>query len=941
MARILVIVAVVAAAAGVARADDDVAPLVKQMRAIEVTDPFSAAKLARRIYEARRKLAGDDHVETIRSKIDWATLLVRTGEYAGAIKLDQELVAQADKLHGADSDDARDRLRALIGAYELNGDDADAAFQRLLALTQKRDGATSMRYMHELVGYGQYLGMRQQDAAAQQAYEQAQHLADAAGHPEQGPITELGLLYVKTAQYPRAQAVFDRNVASLASAPALQRLQRLQWIGSIFHIHGRDDLAKPYYDQAHQIGDAEIARVESEQGPAARELAPVLFTTGWMLYETGDYANADRVLTRLVALQEKLHESIVSYAQLASARRALGRPKEALDLFGKAKDQMARLSKTNHSGMNSMMGDIERELGHYKHAEELYLEEQADLDRTRGKGAILGQGLQLGLVAIYVAAHELDKAQRVLAEDLDIAERELATVMGTGTEADHLTYFANQANQLDTAIAFDVQVAPKSAAATRLALTTLLRRKGRPLDAAAANLATIRGKLSPEDRQLLDDLADARGRLAKLAVAGPTGVADYGKQVAELEDRIRELEVALGKKSAQYRVITQTVDVPAVQAKIPRDARLVELVSYQPRDWHAPDVPKPPPLPRRYAAYVLGARGEPVVVDLGPVRAIDDAIATFRKALGSPDDDHVAERARALYDLAFRPIVPALAGAKQVLIAPDGALNLVPFAALHDGKRYLVEDYTFTFLTSGRDLLRLGVHGNPSGGPIIFADPDFDGGDAPVQPAGRRSRSLTGLTWPRLPGTGQEADAIAPALADATVLRGKQATEAAVKAVHAPPVLHLATHGFFLEGSDDNPLLASGLAFAGANKLASGHEDGILTALEASGLDLWGTKLVAMSACETGLGKVSNGDGVYGLRRALVIAGAESLVMSLWQVDDKATRDLMSGYYKRLKAGEGRSAALRAVQLELAHQPRYAHPYFWASFVAAGDSGPL
>ena len=940
MLRILVVVALLS---GVARADDDVAQLEQQLHAIEMTDPFAAAKLAGRIYEARRKRAGDDNIETIRSKIDWSSLLVRTGEYAAAIKLDKELLALAEKQHGAESDDVRDRLHSLIGVYELHGDDAEPLLQRALAITQKLDGAQSMRNMHELVGYGQYLAMRQQDAAAQQVFEQAERIADAGGHADQGPATQLGLLYVKTAQYPRAQAVFDRDVARLASAPAVSRLQRLQWIGSIFHIRGRDDLAKPYYDQARKLGDAEIARLEADKGPAARELVPMLFAVGWMLHETGDDAAADRVLTRLVALQEKLRDPMPAYAQLATTRRALGRPNEALELFGKAKEQMTRVTKTNNTGMNSMMGDIERELGHYKHAEELYLEEQAQLDLQRGKGGILTTRLQLGLVAIYVAAHELDKAQRVLAEDLDIAERELATVLGTGTEADHLSYFERQSYELDTAIAFDVQVAAKSAAATRLAVTTLLRRKGRPLDAAAANLATIRSKLSPEDRQLLDDLGDARGRLAKLAVAGPTGVADYAKRVAELDDRIRELEVALGRKSAQYKVVAQTVDLAAVQAKIPRDAKLVELVDYQPRDWHAPDVPKPPPLPRRYAAYVLGARGEPVVVDLGPAQAIDDAIAKFRKALGDPDNDRVAELAHALYELAFRPIVPALAGAKQVLIAPDGALNLVPFAALHDGKHYLVEDYTFTVLTSGRDLLRLGVRGTANGGPLIFADPDFDGGDAAAQPAGRRARAMTGLTWPRLPGTGQEADAIAPALAGATVLRDKQATEAAVKAVHAPPVLHLATHGFFLESADDgdNPLLESGLAFAGANKLASGRDDGILTALEASGLDLWGTKLVVMSACETGLGKVSNGDGVYGLRRALVIAGAESLVMSLWQVDDKATRDLMSGYYKKLAAGEGRSAALRAVQLELAHQPKYAHPYYWASFIAAGDSGPL
>ncbi len=170
---------------------------------------------------------------------------------------------------------------------------------------------------------------------------------------------------------------------------------------------------------------------------------------------------------------------------------------------------------------------------------------------------------------------------------------------------------------------------------------------------------------------------------------------------------------------------------------------------------------------------------------------------------------------------------------------------------------------------------------------------------------------------------------------------GPQATEAALKQVSGPRILHVATHGFFLPdilranaGStgarsvelvsseqmqtahQENPLLRSGLALAGVNQRQSGAgEDGVLTALEATGLDLWGTKLVVLSACETGLGEVKNGEGVYGLRRALVLAGSESQVMSLWQVSDAATRDLMAAYYERLQVGEGRTEALRQVQL--------------------------
>lgn len=160
--------------------------------------------------------------------------------------------------------------------------------------------------------------------------------------------------------------------------------------------------------------------------------------------------------------------------------------------------------------------------------------------------------------------------------------------------------------------------------------------------------------------------------------------------------------------------------------------------------------------------------------------------------------------------------------------------------------------------------------------------------------------------------------------------------------------------------------MRSGLILAGVNQHSSGpDEDGVLTALEAAGLDLFGTKLVVLSACETGLGDVQNGQGVYGLRRALVLAGSETQIMSLWKVSDDATRALMVAYYKRLQAGEGRTEALRQVQLamlqgKLTASPEaisgkqkgrretgdivseasgkdYRHPYYWAAFIPSGD----
>jgi tetratricopeptide (TPR) repeat protein len=203
---------------------------------------------------------------------------------------------------------------------------------------------------------------------------------------------------------------------------------------------------------------------------------------------------------------------------------------------------------------------------------------------------------------------------------------------------------------------------------------------------------------------------------------------------------------------------------------------------------------------------------------------------------------------------------------------------------------------------------------------------------------------------------------------------GANALEGRLKAeCHSPRILHLVTHGFFLPDpkyergrqgfdtgwADDskggegvfhgpimkNPMLRSGLALAGANTwLKAGNlpdeaEDGLLTAEEVAGLDLLNTELVVLSACETGLGQVQFGEGVFGLRRAFGLAGAKTLVMSLWKVSDEETRELMVDFYGRLLAGEGRAEALR--QAQLAMKAKYPDPFYWGAFICQGDPSPL
>ncbi len=295
----------------------------------------------------------------------------------------------------------------------------------------------------------------------------------------------------------------------------------------------------------------------------------------------------------------------------------------------------------------------------------------------------------------------------------------------------------------------------------------------------------------------------------------------------------------------------------------------------------------------------------------------------------------------ALGSAVFGPLVPHLEGRNRVLIAPDGDLARLPFEVLPSAQgRHLIDDYRISYVSCGRDLIRLGAEpAERPGSPLVLADPDFDLDGGPTHRAtkamGPRAHGLTrdrdGYRFDRLPGTREEGMAVAGLLGVSPWLDA-EAQEGRLKAeCRSPQILHLATHGFFLEDQQDagapngpapvwarlagplpeNPLLRSGLALAGANTwLRRGEppaeaEDGLLTAEDVSGLDLLDTELVVLSACETGLGRIHVGEGVFGLRRAFVLAGARTLVMSLWKVPDDPTRELMVDFYRRVLAGTG------------------------------------
>lgn len=300
-------------------------------------------------------------------------------------------------------------------------------------------------------------------------------------------------------------------------------------------------------------------------------------------------------------------------------------------------------------------------------------------------------------------------------------------------------------------------------------------------------------------------------------------------------------------------------------------------------------------------------------------------------------------------------------------LSTDGAYSQINVQSIKNpvtGK-YLLEELKVELLTSTRDLVQVKARKPPGQSSVLLGFPSYyalnekTNGMRPKQGAvvsrslrgslARFARGNTGIA--PLPGTKQEVEGIARQMGDryaTTVLMEANATEENLKNVKNPDVLHIATHGYFLEDEgvsavrSPNPLLNAGLILAGATNFLRdgrnplhGDEDGILTAYEAMGLDLENTLLVVLSACETGLGVQQNGEGIYGLQRAFQLAGSRYVVMSLWPVDDEATQKLMTTFYEKWTGGENVRTAFRQAQLEV--KKIYPHPYFWGAFVVVGD----
>ena len=756
--------------------------------------------------------------------------------------------------------------------------------------------------------------------------------------------------------------------------------QSLNNLAALLQDKGDYAAAEPLYRRA-------LAIREKALGPDHPNVALSLNNLAVLLWNKGDYAAAEPRHRRALAIREKGlgpgHPDVAaSLDNLAVLLQNKGDYAAAEPLHRRALAIRKKALGPGHPDVAASLDNLAvllQDKGDYAAAEPLYRGALAIREKALGPDhPNVATSLDI-LSALLWAQGKSHDALSLLARGLAIREHHLGLLLPSGSEAQKQAYLSKLSGETDITISLHADALPTDPAAARLALETLLRRKARALDATAQTLGALHAHAGPAERKLLAQWHAALGRVANLTLRGPGDQPpeQWRKEVAELQAEAHRLEVDLAGRSAAFRTVALPITLTAVQAALPVDAVLVEIAAYQPFDPKAKS--GDPWGKRRYVAYVLHHTGDPVLVRLGDADTLDATALTLRQAISKEAPlAEVKASGRALDAALLARIRPAFGATTRVLVSPDGALGLVPLAAVVDEQgRFAVETLDISYLSSGRDLLRLQTRTPSQGAPVVVAAPDYGStgkqvADHEVRPGREVSRDLKRGGFQPLRGTAAEAKALGPLLPGAKVLLGVEATEAAVKAVHGPAVLHIATHGFFLQDQHgiealhgargaqalglrepgsaahprplplgwENPLLRSGLALAGANRPSAKGDDGLLTALEAAGLDLWGTRLVVLSACETGLGEARDGQGVFGLRRALVLAGAETVVMSLWNVDDDATRDLMAAWYGRLANGQARGDALRTVQLEMLAGKRgqaWRHPAYWAAFVGSGE----
>jgi CHAT domain-containing protein len=820
-------------------------------------------------------------------------------EYAGAEKLYKQVLAEVPRLWGAESEHHALVLALLGGVYFQTGryEQAEPLYKRSLEITESRSGKDHLD-VAPLVGC--LAGL----ATETGRYEQAELL------------------------YKRCLAISEAHQDHLGTAICLADL------GAMYRSMGRYEQAEAQFKRSVEIFETKLAQEDH-----LPDLAGSLSGLADVFLRTRNYDQAERLHKRALEIRE------------------------------------AKLSKDHPYVAYSLnsLASVYSAMGRYDQAERLYKRGLAILEARFGKDHISAATIAGNLAIVYARMNRLDLASANLDRGRHSFQKHIARILPTLRASDQLDFLRNTDNH---SLAVALSLALRDAAnLADLSAGWLLNAKGMALRSRSQMLLAIRDSRDPQLAGNLRDLLAVRQQLAQRAILGarPGHEDEDRTRLRELAEREQTLVDRLQRQGATVQPL-EWVDLKDVQSALPPSGAFVDFALFP-----TFDILKGTDQPAHYAAWITLPRGPTRLIDLGEARAIDEAVAEVRKALENAGqtlktegeikaEKAVREPLAKLAKLVLEPLRMNLDKAERWILSPDGALWLVPWGGLPlDEKTYAVEKHSIQLVVGGRDLLPARPIPGQTSTPAIFADPDFDGAPEALP---SETRGLSGELKlgriPRLPGTATEADAVKEKIARVfgaapAVFTESKATCAAFLRLKRPRSLALATHGFFLPDQEidpkekerlqrdpgakplsriEDPLLRCGLLLAGCNKPGDAGRAGVLTGREVLSADLRGCELVILSACQTGLGDIHQGEGVAGLRQAFQLAGAESVLASLWQVPDDETTLQMVAFMDALAKGKDRVEALAQAQRQRILQRREkfgaAHPFNWAAFTLTG-----
>jgi CHAT domain-containing protein/tetratricopeptide (TPR) repeat protein len=991
------------------------------------TGDFAGARsLYERALAIRERALGPDDPLVSQTLDNFAVLLWNVGEFDRAREMYERCILIDEKTLGPEHPDVASTLSNLAILQHQTGHYTEARrlYERAVAIFEKRLGPDHLRVAKVKTNLALLLEQTGDYPAARSLFESAQTIFENSLPPTDGLVgtglMNLAALLKETGEYAEARRLFDRALATQEKnlgadhpdvALTLDNLEQL------LELMGE-------YSEAKSAADRSLAIREKSLGPEHIQVAYSLAQIGRLERLAGRSAEARAPLERALSIREKTlgpeHAEVAdSLAALAALWIQTGDPARAAPLLVRALRIEEKALGPDHPMVAETLmtlGDLLGSSGDHGRERQLY--ERALAIRQKALGPdhpVVAQSL-MALAKLLEEQGDGPAALDVALRAEEIGRAHLRLNIRTLSERQALRYASVRVSGLDVALS-SAQQALDPSTISRL-WDSVIRSRALVLDEMAVRHHAVVGAADPDLFRLRDALGSARRRLANLTLRGPdrdqpdryAGVLEEARHEEEASER------SLAEKSAEFRDEQRRdrVGLSDVVRSLPAGSALLAYARY---DRFEPGAKSRERHPSYLALVLKSSDADPALVPLGPATAIDALVREWRGELSSVPPvvrgaaARAEDRARKAGDRLRRsiwdPVSARLAGSRIVFIVPDGALNLVSFAALPAGHgTYLVERPPLLhYVSTERDLLRSSETRATGKGLLVLGGPDYETPPAgplvahrvqsdvaraavseEIAPGPERYRgsgapcTVPGsMRFSPLPGARAEADEVAELWleqaarvdggpGDVVKLQGPKAGEAAVKAMAAGHrVVHLATHGFFIDdlcpqipagehqdepgvhgdipqAIEDSPLLFSGLAFAGANRRASaveGGEDGILTAEEIASLDLSGVEWAVLSGCESGMGRWEAGEGVLGLRRAFEVAGAHTLIMSLWQVEDGATRSWMKRLYKARLAGLSTAEALRRASLEVLQARRRAHkdthPFYWGAFIATGD----